>query len=129
MAKSFDIKDNKIFVLKDENLSYVIESGQANVFIAEFDGKVSKHRLFLREVKKGDVVPGLNSEEDQKNYKLFLINTGRDKNGNVTSLKISTRKATEEDKGKFVEHINKYISDSKYVNDLIQFYLLHQAKD
>ena len=129
MAKQININNNKLFILEDEDLSYIIESGQANAFIAEFDGDVSKYRLFLREVKKGDIIPGLNSVEDGKNYKLFLVNSSRDKNGNVAPLVLSTKKATSKEKRAFVDKIDKYVYDSQYVSDLIQYYLLHQAKD
>lgn len=129
MTKMFNIKDNKPFVLKDENLSYIIEQGKANAFIAEFENDTSKYRLFLREVNEGDIIPGLNSVEEDKQYKLFLVNSARDKNGNIDTLKISTKEATSEEKRAFVKDIDKYIVDSKYVNDLIQFYLLNQAKD
>lgn len=129
MAKKTNIKVDKYFALEDEDLSYVIEKGQANVFIAEFQNDEAKFRLFLREVKTGDAVPGLNSNEENKNYKLFLANTARDKNGDVVPLEISTKKTTNKDKLNFVNKIDKYVNDSKYVNDLIQFYLLNQAKD
>lgn len=129
MAKKNNIKVDKYFALDNESLSYVIENGQANVFIAEFQDDEAKFRLFLREVMKGDAIPGLNSSEENKNYRLFLTNTTRDNNGDVVDLELSTKKATEKDKLSFVKKIDKYVHDSKYVNDLIQFYLLNQAKD
>lgn len=128
MNKTYNIKDNKIFLLDDNSVSYFVEEGSANVYISEFDNGQSRSRLFLRQIKKGDCVCGLNYTESSKTYNLFLVNCDRDSSGKFLPLTISTADVNLKDQIAFADKIDKYLFHDNYAYDLVQFYLFMQMK-
>ena len=129
MGKFFEINDSGPFVLKDNNLAYKIEEGTASLYIAEFINNRPMFRLFLKELKQGDVVSGLNKTYDACEYKMFLVNSSKDFEEELATLKVSTLQTTDEICNNFIKSINILQLEESYEENIIQHYLLDKVKE
>lgn len=76
---NINLKENNSIITNDPTVSYEILNGSVNLYIAPNAGDHSARRLFLCELKKGDIIPTLSEDapvgdlDDIKHFNLVIV--------------------------------------------------------
>lgn len=122
------------FILKDNKTSVLVESGSVDVYLCNFINNKPQRRLFLKQINKGQKVPGFNSSLENKQWHFLILaspssaNNTQD-NSYMEKAKLRLVDFKQEDQDKFINGIDKYISTGNFEQDMVQHYLLSQITD